>query len=376
MDDFQTRDKRLDTVLKVQEPDRVPIMPKIDWFASRYAGITAADYLFQPEKAEWAVQKTWQDYGGWDIIFGTMQESATLSCYQMGLKCLLPGRELPPDSTTQYVEHETMTGDDYDALIKMGWRRFNRDVLLPRFYPGINLEEVDAQMEAARARLAQATRKWLDAGIPVLTGANVSFFAQRLGYARSLAGFIKDMFRRPDKIKEFAEMQTPLTIQEAKQQAKVIGIPRVFIGGGRISCDLISPRKWDTLVWPYLKKTIEELYADGIITYLHWDGDWIRSIPYLNELPKGSCFVDLDGYTDIFKAKAILKGHVCVAGDVPNNLLVMGTPREVTEYCKRLITVVGDGGGFIMSSGCTVPIDSRPENVRAMIETARLYGKY
>ena len=45
----------------------------------------------------------------------------------------------------------------------------------------------------------------------------------------------------------------------------------------------------------------------------------------------------------------------------------LGTPSEVTEYCKRLRSEVGPGG-FILSSGCDVPIDAKYENVKAMVE--------
>jgi uroporphyrinogen-III decarboxylase len=40
---------------------------------------------------------------------------------------------------------------------------------------------------------------------------------------------------------------------------------------------------------------------------------------------------------------------------------------------RKLINVVGKGGGFILSSGCGIPIDARRENVQAMIETGRTY---
>jgi uroporphyrinogen-III decarboxylase len=40
---------------------------------------------------------------------------------------------------------------------------------------------------------------------------------------------------------------------------------------------------------------------------------------------------------------------------------------EVRAYCRRLISEVGPSG-FILSSGCDVPIDAKYENVKAMVE--------
>jgi uroporphyrinogen-III decarboxylase len=52
---------------------------------------------------------------------------------------------------------------------------------------------------------------------------------------------------------------------------------------------------------------------------------------------------------------------------VPPALLALGTPGEVTDYCKRLMSEIGPEG-FILSSGCDTPIDAQYENVKAMVE--------
>jgi len=106
---------------------------------------------------------------------------------------------------------------------------------------------------------------------------------------------------------------------------------------------------------------------------LHLDTDWGMNLPYFKKLPKGKCVCDLDGTTDIFRAKEILKDHMCISGDVPASLLTVGKPEEVSEYCKRLIDHVGEGGGFMLTTGCECPIDAKPENLRAMVETGKEY---
>ena len=39
-------------------------------------------------------------------------------------------------------------------------------------------------------------------------------------------------------------------------------------------------------------------------------------------------------------------------------------------------TLVGAGGGFVLAAECETPWDSKPENIRTMIETAEKYGQY
>jgi uroporphyrinogen decarboxylase len=57
-------------------------------------------------------------------------------------------------------------------------------------------------------------------------------------------------------------------------------------------------------------------------------------------------------------------------------MLAFGGEREVSDYCKKLINVVGRNGGFILAAGCEIPPNARPENVKAMIDAATQLGYY
>jgi len=77
--------------------------------------------------------------------------------------------------------------------------------------------------------------------------------------------------------------------------------------------------------------------------------------------------------TDMFKAKEVLGGHICIQGNVPPTLLEVGSPQDVEEYCKKLIKVCGKSGGFILSAGSAID-QSKPENIKAMVDSAKKYG--
>ncbi len=119
-----------------------------------------------------------------------------------------------------------------------------------------------------------------------------------------------------------------------------------------------------------------KLIEQGITPIFHLDTDWGRAMEYFLELPKGKFIIETDGQTDLFRAKEILKDHACLSGDVPASLLTVGGPTEIDEYCKKLITIVGKNGGFILSNGCTMPANSKHENVKAMSEAVDKYGRY
>jgi uroporphyrinogen-III decarboxylase len=165
----------------------------------------------------------------------------------------------------------------------------------------------------------------------------------------------------------------PDLIQNVIDDIKVTGNPSVFFPLERGSAFYYPVRIFERFELPYLKKMVEAFAQQGFMSILHFDTDWTLNLPYLRELPRGKSICQFDSTTDIFKAKEILCGHMCLMGDVPASLLTLGTPEEVTAYCEKLIDRVGKGGGFILSTGCECPVDAKFENVKTMIDTAKTY---
>ncbi len=83
--------------------------------------------------------------------------------------------------------------------------------------------------------------------------------------------------------------------------------------------------------------------------------------------------IELDSYTDIFHAKKILGGHTCLCGDVPAKLFTFGNTEDMERYCFKLIDTIGADGGFILGSGCTLPVTARHENVSAFMNSIPKY---
>jgi len=165
----------------------------------------------------------------------------------------------------------------------------------------------------------------------------------------------------------------PDIIALGKRKSKATGIPRIMHGAARGSGTFISPKTFEEFYWPGLKYMVETFHAAGITVLLHHDSDWTLMLDYFKDLPRGSAILQLDGQTDIFKAKEVLGNHLCIMGDMPASLLTLGHPEDVEEYVKKLIDVVGKDGGFILGSGCEVPIDAKFENLKAALDTAKSY---
>ena len=185
-----------------------------------------------------------------------------------------------------------------------------------------------------------------------------------------------DIYDRPDQIKAASKIWAKSFTSLSMFCAKFVGARRVFIGLSRCSPVMISPRHFEEFVLPELEYIVNTLIDGGITPLLHCDTNWTLNFQLLRRLPAKKCILELDGHSDIFKAKEILHDRMCIMGDVPAYLLAFSRKDEVMSYCKRLIHEVGKGGGFILSSGCSVPANARPENVKALAEAAEEWGYY
>jgi len=50
---------------------------------------------------------------------------------------------------------------------------------------------------------------------------------------------------------------------------------------------------------------------------------------------------------------------------------VEARPEEITAAAARLVTAFAGRGGFLLSSGCEIPLEAKPENIAALAAAAR-----
>jgi len=82
------------------------------------------------------------------------------------------------------------------------------------------------------------------------------------------------------------------------------------------------------------------------------------------------------GADDLAEAKRELAPAVISGNLAPVGLMVHGSPSDVEAACIELIQKCAPGGRYVLSGGCGIPIHAPPENVQAVIDTVRKYGKY
>ncbi len=378
-------EQRLQTVIELGVPDRVPVAPMIYYFAARYAKLSMYDLWSDPAKYAFAIEKCFCELGPWDVYFPINPLNPSAYVFALPMKVKYPGVDLAPDQIPQFIEEELIAADEYESLtgtptailrymnfmLTIACRIQNRPEANPLLKMRIATQLL-RHLWSWRKELA----RWESRGVAVLHGLLVEAPFDTLSMVRGLIDFSYDLMEIPERIRAASLALSDGYVRLSDYSVRLTGVPRVSCLCHRSSKEFMSPRHFREFAFPSLEKVVTQLVSRGITPVLHCDGNWDRNLDVFHELPKGKIILQLDGATDIFRAKQVIGDHCCLFGDVSSTMLAFGTPDDVSGYCKKLIDVVGRDGGFILAAGCEIPPNARPENVKAMIDAAARFGYY
>jgi len=405
---YKERATRFIKAIKLEEPDRVPVILPAAFFPAYHAGITLQTAIYDYDELSHAWLKFLHDFdmdtffGPALILPGKVFEALDYKLYKW------PGHGLSSDvSSYQFVEGEYMKADEYDALLQDPsdfWLRTYLPRVFGAFEPFQKLSPFTTIVEIPTAYFmpytmadvqdslqalidaGRETEKWLEAvgevgraslesGYPSIWGGLAKAPFDTLGDTlRGTQGIMTDMYRQPDKLLEAVERITPLTIKAAVASADSARCPVVMMPLHKGADGFMSGKQYETFYWPTLKKVIMALIGEGIVPMLFAEGSYNTRLEIIKDLPRGAVIWYFD-QTNMAKAKEVLGGTACIAGNVPVSMLCTGTPQTVKEYCRQLIEVVGKGGGYILAGGANMD-EGNPDNLRAMMAAATEYGVY
>jgi methanogenic corrinoid protein MtbC1/uroporphyrinogen-III decarboxylase len=372
IEETMSKEERFQAAIALDQVDRHPVFPILVTAAPRLYGITQAEAWRDHEVAREALIRCYEefgyDYGSKPNYYFPMLPGKILAA---PVRNLIPGRDLAEDDLYQIDERVLFERKDYDRIASLGWNEFWTEHY--EEMSGKPFQRLTTMQTLSNQLFVDDTRICEERGMPIFLGVAVDSVLMAFSLCRTLTEFTKDLHEVPDKVEAAMQASCDEILSNAIECCKRNGKMAAFLVLERGSGFYYRMEIFERFEWAFLQRYVDAFVSEGILPWLHFDTDWGMNLPYLKKLPKGKCVCDLDSTTDIFRAKEILGGHMCISGDVPAALLSLGEPDQVVDYCKRLIDEVGDGGGFMLTSGCECPIDVKPENLRAMVETGRGY---
>ena len=405
--DFKARTTRLARAARLELPDRVPCLLPAGNFPAYYAGIPFHEAIYEPEKMKQAWLKFLEDFDT-DTFDGVPFFHGPIADLLEQQNMMWPGHGLPADARSyQYVEGEYMKADEYDLFMKDPLD-FQLRYLLPRtmgaFAPFADVTSfsswqglpqrlmlllndpafskfVCAMGEAARWQAifqdvsVETTRAAAVRGFPMFRGGLVmvpfDVFADNL---RGTRGIAMDMYRQPQKLHEAMEFVLPEILRNAIDIADTSECPVIMMPLHKGDDNFMSDKQFQTFYWPTFRRLLLGMADEGLIPFPVAEGAYNRRLEYIADMPR-SAVVWMFDQTDMAAAKKALGNVSCIAGNVPASLAYTGTAAEMKAYCRRLIETCAPGGGFMLSGGATFDM-ARPENMHAMMEAAKEFGKY
>jgi MtaA/CmuA family methyltransferase len=338
--------ERVMTTVRHQVPDRVPVDLHNFLAAVRHAGLPMDEALQDGEMIAESQLRSWKDFGH-DVLLvenGVIAEAQACGCEAE----YRPNQ--PPDLLTHILA---------DGLERVA------DLKVPDPFTTHPMCEV---LKAVRILSREVGDRVF------IMGRADQGPAALYGALRGYEQFIIDLEldEQPELVRQTLDYCRRVH-QRYAEALKEAGAHGTSMGGAGV--DLIGPRLHRTFCHPYARDVIQAVGVEGFPYSLHICGD---STLILDDMvATGAQFLELDYKTDMRVAKEKLRGRATFMGNI-NPVLLWGatSPADVDAAAREAIEILAPGGGFILGPGCALSLDTPDDNVHALVEAARKYGRY
>lgn len=331
--------ERIRAAIAFETPDRVPVIAQVFGHAATLAGVDLQDYLRDGSLLA-GCQLAARDRYDLDAVFALMDAGVETEA----LGSTLRYRPAAYPTVERYAIGPT--GDGIDQL-----------------------PLADAQAAGRIPELLEATRQLrATLGDEVMVIGCVS---GPLTLTAQLMGLEAALYLAIDAPERFARL-----LDIAAQFGRECGRAQLDAGAHAVmlfdpvsSPEVVPPQFYRELTLPRVQETMTSLRDAGAwLTWLHVTGNTLPILRYYEEA--GADLANLDFNVDLQQASALLP-RTCFNGNLKPLAFVHDSPAAIAAEAERLVTTYGLRRGFILSPGCEIPLEARPDNIAAMIAAVR-----
>lgn len=234
-----------------------------------------------------------------------------------------------------------------------------------------------AHVKAAAQKLADENQYAIVATPWLLFPLERAFEMQRMDK------FLMNMVKRPDFARALLEKNLSLckTLMGHFLEALGDNVDIIKIGDdlGMNNSLLMSPKMYRQILKPIHAEYIAFIKARTKAKLMfHTDGDVLPLIPDFIEMGVdilNPIQTSAGKMADLAELKKQFGKQIIFCGGIDTlRILPFGTPQEVRDEVKRVISILGEGGGYMLGAVHTVMADVPAENVLAMVDAAVEFG--
>ncbi len=227
---------------------------------------------------------------------------------------------------------------------------------------------------------AQTHRARTDAAIILVLGVGA---VHQIQFMRGYAAALEDLIVAPDFVQAFLERYVDFWVRLTERALQEVGdlVDLAMFGDdlGTQQGPVLSPALYRRLIKPYHARMVQAVKRFGKPILLHSCGSVAAFIPDLIEMgfdalhPIQVSAKDMDSA----RLKREYGRDITFWGGVDTQrVLPLGTPQEVREEVRRRIADLGPGGGYVLGAVHNIQAEVPVDNILAMFEAAREFGKY
>jgi MtaA/CmuA family methyltransferase len=190
---------------------------------------------------------------------------------------------------------------------------------------------------------------------------------------RGLAEFMTDFYRDPEFVHQLTAATRHATLVTAAALIAA-GVDALVIKDSFASSSMISPDHYREFAYPSEAAVIGEI-KDQVPVILHICRNSTPILPLMAET--GAAALEVDSPVDMASAREAVGGEIVLKGNIDAvRVMEKGTVADVEAAVCGAMEAAKEGGRFILSSGDSIPKGTPEENIRALVEYGRKYGRY
>ena len=180
------------------------------------------------------------------------------------------------------------------------------------------------------------------------------------------------LLKNPEAVHKLCEVSLETSIRYADAFMDIGLSPTV--SEPMSSTTIVGPKHFKEFSFPYLKRLISHIHGRGKGVTLHICGKTDRIWDLMAEA--GADCLSIDNVASLRACKEKVGHTARIMGNVdPSGVMYGGTPSDVRQAVIDCVRQAYDNGkGYIICSGCSLPIETPLQNIQAMMDTAREIG--
>lgn len=182
----------------------------------------------------------------------------------------------------------------------------------------------------------------------------------------------RDLRRDPGLARELLDRALAVGTRFINACAQAGGVPAIVdpVATG----SMLSPKLFGEFALPYLAKQVEAIHATGLPALVHVCGKTHLLLDSLADT--GADILSLD-IVDLAEARERIGHRATLMGNLrPAQTLLEGSPEQIeAEVIDCLRRAADSPRGFILATGCEVPLRTPIANMDVFMDAARRWGK-